>query len=170
MSREFLASGALLHLCSAIVILYSHYCNRLLTGCPDFSAFSSLVHSVPQQKWSYSENEVMSMLCLKSCCSVQSLSRVWLFTTPWTAARQASLSVTSSRSLLKPMSIESVMPSTHLILCHPLLLLPSVFPSIGVFSLSQLFPSGGQSIRVSVLQHSVLQHQSFQWIFRTDLL
>ena len=54
--------------------------------------------------------------------------------TPWTAARQASLSVTDSQSLLKPMSIESVMPSNHLTLCHPLLLPPSVFPSIGVFS------------------------------------
>ena len=66
--------------------------------------------------------------------SVQSLSTVQLFATPWTAARPASLSITSSQSLLKPMSIESVMPSSHLILCHPLLLLPSIFPSIGVYS------------------------------------
>ena len=66
--------------------------------------------------------------------SVQSLSRVWLFATPWTSARQASLSITNSRSLPKPMSIVSVMPSSHLILCHPLLLLPSIFPSIRVFS------------------------------------
>ena len=70
--------------------------------------------------------------------SVQSLSltvaHVWLFVTPWTAARQASLSITNSRSLPKLMSIESVMPSNHLILCRPLLLLPSVFPSIRVFS------------------------------------
>ena len=66
--------------------------------------------------------------------SVQSLSRVQLCATPWTAARQASLSITNSRSLLKPMSIESVMPSNPLILCRPLLLLPSIFPSIGVFS------------------------------------
>ena len=66
--------------------------------------------------------------------SVQSLSCVWLFATPWTAARQASLSITNSRCLLKFMSIESVMPSNHLILCHPLLLLPSIFPSIRVFS------------------------------------
>ena len=65
--------------------------------------------------------------------SVQSLSRVWLFVTPWTAARQASLSITNSQSLLKIMSIESVMPSNHLNLCHPLLL-PSIFPSIRVFS------------------------------------
>ena len=66
--------------------------------------------------------------------SVQSLSHVRLFVTPWTTARQASLSITNSRSLLKLMSKESVMPSNHLILCHPLLLLPSIFPSIRVFS------------------------------------
>ena len=65
--------------------------------------------------------------------SVQSLSRVRLFGTPWTAARQASLSITSSRSLLKLMSIELLMPSNHLILCRPLLLLPSIFLSIRVF-------------------------------------
>ena len=66
--------------------------------------------------------------------SVQLLSRVRLFVTPWTAARQASLSITNSRSLLKLMPIESVIPSNHLILCHPLLLPPSIFPSIRVFS------------------------------------
>ena len=66
--------------------------------------------------------------------SVQSLSHVWLFVTAWTAARQTSLSITNSWSLPKPISIESVMPSNHLILCHPLLLLPSIFPSIRVFS------------------------------------
>ena len=66
--------------------------------------------------------------------SVQSLSRVQFFATPWTAARQAFLSVTNSRSLTKLISIELVMPSNHLILCHPLLLLPSMFPSIRVFS------------------------------------
>ena len=66
--------------------------------------------------------------------SVQSLSRVCLFTSPWTAARQASLSITNSQSLLKLMSIESVMPSNHLILCRPLLLPPSIFPRIRVFS------------------------------------
>ena len=66
--------------------------------------------------------------------SVRLLSRVQLFATQWTAAGQASLSNTSSRSLLKAMSTESVMPSNHLIFCHPLLLLPSIFPSIRVFS------------------------------------
>ena len=72
-------------------------------------------------------------LCLQFS-SVQSLSRVRLFATPWIAARQASLSITNSRSLPKLMSIESVMPSNHLILCHSLLLLPSIFPSFRVFS------------------------------------
>ena len=66
--------------------------------------------------------------------SLQSLSHVQLFMMPWTAAHKASLSITNSRSLLKVMSIKSVMPSNHLILCCPLLLLPSIFPSIGVFS------------------------------------
>ena len=71
---------------------------------------------------------------MKQCfSSVQSLSSVWLFATPWITARQASLSITNSQSLPKLMSIESVMPSSHLILCHPLLQ-PSIFPSIRVFS------------------------------------
>ena len=66
--------------------------------------------------------------------SVQLLSRVWLFATPWTTAHQASLSITNCQSLPKPMSIESVMPSNNLILCRPLLLLPSIFPKIRAFS------------------------------------
>ena len=80
--------------------------------------------------------------------SVQSLSHVQLFATPWTAARQASLFITNSQSLLKLMSIELVMASNHLIIYHPLLP-PSVFPSIRVFPKSQLVASGGQSIGVS---------------------
>ena len=72
------------------------------------------------------------VFCLN--CSVQSLSGVGLFATPWTAARQASLSFTNSRNLLKLISIALAMPSNHLILCHPLLLPPSIFPSIKVFS------------------------------------
>ena len=70
----------------------------------------------------------------RSFSSVQSLSRVRLFATPWTANRQASLSITNSQSLLKLMAIKSVMPSNHLILCHPLLFPPSIFSSIRVFS------------------------------------
>ena len=71
--------------------------------------------------------------------SVQSLRRVWLFATPWTEAHQSSLPITNSRSLFKLMSIESVMPSNHLILCRPLLLLPSIFPIIGVFYNESVF-------------------------------
>ena len=71
---------------------------------------------------------------LLSYLVIQSLTRVPLFVTPWVAVRQASLSFNISQSLLKLMSIESVMPSNRLILCHPLLLLPSIFPSIRVFS------------------------------------
>ena len=74
-------------------------------------------------------------LCLSS---VQLLSCVWFFATPWTAARQASLSGTNSQSLLKLRSIKSVIPSNHLTLCHPLLLLPSSFPSIRVFSIESV--------------------------------
>ena len=74
------------------------------------------------------------MNTLEITSSVQLLSHVQLFVTPWTAACQASLSITNSQSLLKLMSTESVMPSNHLILCHPLLLLSSIFPSIRVFS------------------------------------
>ena len=66
--------------------------------------------------------------------SVQTLIRVWLFWTPWTGARQASLSITNTQSLFKLISIKSVMPSNNLILCHSLLLLPSIFPSIRIFS------------------------------------
>ena len=77
-------------------------------------------------------NKMKLLLCLP-LSSVQSLSHVWLFATPWTAACQASLSIINSRSLLKLMSIMLVMPSHHLILCHPLLLPPSVIPSMRVF-------------------------------------
>ena len=71
-------------------------------------------------------------------CSIQSLSRVLLFATPWSSARQASLSITNSQSPLKLMSIESVMPSSHLILCRPLLLLPPILPALESFPMSQL--------------------------------
>ena len=153
--------------------------------------------------------------------SVQLLSHVWLIATPWTAAHQASLSITNSQNSPKLMSIESVMLSNHLIFCHPLLLLPSIFPSIrsdqisrsvlsnslrphesqharppcpsptpgvhwdsrpssqwchpasGSSQMSQLFTSGGQSTGVSASESVLefqLQHQSFQWTTRTDLL
>ena len=79
-------------------------------------------------------NITSCILCSVQFTSVQSLSCVRLFATPWTAARQASLSITSSQSSVKLMSIESVVPSSHLILCHPLFLLPPIPPSIRVFS------------------------------------
>ena len=96
--------------------------------------------------------------------SVQWLSHVPLFATPWTTARQASLSITNSRSSLKLMSIESVMPFSHFILCHPLPLLPSILPNIRVF---KWVSSSHQMAKVLEFQ---LQHQSFQWIFRIDFL
>ena len=80
------------------------------------------------------------VVILRAFSSVQLLSRVQLFVTPWTATRQASLSIPNSQSSPKPMSIESVMPSNHLILCPPLYLLPSVFPSIRVFSNESALP------------------------------
>jgi len=83
--------------------------------------------------------------------SVQSLCHVRLFATPWTAARQAYLSITNSPSLLKLMSIESVMPSNHLILCVPFSSCLQSFPASGSFQMSQFFASGGQSIGVSAL-------------------
>ena len=96
---------------------------------------------------------------------VQSLSPVWLFETPWTAEQQTSLSLTISQSLPNIMAIESVMLSNHLILCHPLLLLPSVFSSIRVFA---QWP--GSSHRVIKILELQLQHQSFQWVFKVDFL
>ena len=104
------------------------------------------------------------LLPLLSFSSVQSLSRVWLSATPWTAACQASLSITNSQSSLKLMSIESVMPSSHLILCHHLLL-PPVPPSIRVFSNESIL-----CMRWPKVLEFQLQNQSFQWTPRTDLL
>ena len=91
--------------------------------------------------------------------SVQLLSRVQPFATPWTAARQASLFITTSQCLLKLMSVESVMPSNHLIFCHPLLF---PFPALGSFPVSQFFPSGDQSIEASALA-SVLPMTIQDW-------
>ena len=105
------------------------------------------------------------MKCSLHFSLVQLLSCVQLFVTQRTTACQASLSTTNSRSLLKLMFIESVMPSNHLILCCPLLLLPSILPSIRVFSNESVLP-----IRWPRVLEFQLQHQSFQWIFRTDFL
>ena len=99
---------------------------------------------------------------LSAFSSVQSLSHVRLFMTPWTTACQASLFITNSRSPPKPMSIKLVMPSNHLILCCPLLLLPKSFPATGSFQMSQLFTSGGQSVGVSA-STSVLPMNTQDW-------
>ena len=92
-------------------------CEQVLRYCSHLGRFLAIAF-LPQQEFN----------------SAQSLSRVQLFATPWTAVLQTSLSITNSRSLLKLMSIKSVTPSNHLILCHPLPLLPSIFPSTRVFS------------------------------------
>ena len=116
-----------------------------------------LLSSISCLGW-YNERN-LNILCITlwdyQFSPLQSLSRVWLFATPWT-----SLSITNSWSLLKLMSVESVMPSNHLILCCPLLLLPSIFTSIWVFPMSQLFTSGGQSIGASA---SVLPMHIQDW-------
>ena len=97
-----------------------------------------------------------------SYSSIQSLSHLWLFATPWIAARQASLSITNSQSLLRFTFIESVMPSSHFILCHPPLLLPPIPPSMSLF---QWVTSSHEVAKVLEFQ---LQHQSFQRTPRTD--
>ena len=100
---------------------------------PEFE--SLLHHLLSLRPWKINLSAPHALIrIMRVKVKVKSLSRVRLFATPWTTARQASLSITNSRSLLKLMSIELVMPSNHLILCRPLLLLPSVFPSIRVFS------------------------------------
>ena len=102
---------------------------------PSFE-ISSMFAILPFKEFSFKMKHYFWLTLCKtlSVCSVQSLSHVWLFATPWTAACQASMSVTNSQSLLKLMPIVSVMTSNDFILCHPLLLLPSIFASIRVFS------------------------------------
>ena len=97
-----------------------------------------------------------------SFSSVQSLSRVQLFATSWTAAHQASLSITNSQSSLRLTSIESVMPSSHLILCRPLFFCPQSLPASESFPMSKLFARGGQSTGVSALA-SFLPKKSQGW-------
>ena len=96
--------------------------------------------------------------------SVQSLSHVWLFAIPWVAAHQASLSITNSQSLLRLMSIESVMPSNHLILCHPL------FPALNLSQHQDLFKWVSSLYLVAKVLEFQLQHQSFQWVLKIDFL
>ena len=110
--------------------------------------------------------------------SVHSLSRVWLFVTPWTAACQASLSITNSWSLPKLTSIESVIPSNHLILCRPLLLLPSIFPSIRVFSNESFLSEVGHYHTINLVSKtetwfswvSMTMWWSYHWSSKTRVL
>ena len=111
----------------------------------------------PTQKF----NQPYNWNCIQFS-SVQSLSHVWLFATPWIAACQAFLSITNSQSPPKPMSIESVMPSNHLILCVPFSSCLWSFPASGSFPMSQLFASGGQSIGVSA-STSVIPMNTQDW-------
>ena len=113
------------------MIIYQHSNLNIFT----FAAICSNTHCHLLYNISVYINVIMHLsLFYLQFSSVQSLSHVWLFSTPWIAGHQASLSITSSWSSLKLMSIESVMPSSHLILCHPLLLLPPIPPIIRVFS------------------------------------
>ena len=100
----------------------------------DFTSFGSKITADSDYSHKIKRYLLLERKALTNLVVVESLSHVQLFATPWTAAHQASLSFTSSQSLLILISIESVMPSNHLILCHPLLFLPSIFPSIRVFS------------------------------------
>ena len=111
------------------------------------------------------ENELLAYIINIVIVVAQSLSHVWLSATPWTAACQVSLSSTIYWSLLKLMSIESVMPSNRPILCCPLFLLPSIFTSIRVF-----FQWVGSLYQVAKILELQLQHQSFWRIFKVDVL
>ena len=134
-------------------------CEALIDFCPAWGQSQQQLHS-PGQCWE-------EMVCLfangvKNVVVVQTQGHVQLFAAPWTTVSQDSLSITISKSLLKFISIELMMPSRHSILCHPLLL-PSIFPGIRVFS-------NEVSSSHQVAKVLELQHQSFQWIFRVDFL
>ena len=137
----------------------------LLPKCPP-----SCIPISPNNMESRESSRVPFVHCLQhfipkaAFSSVQSLSDVWLFATPWTAACQASLSITNSESLLKLMSIELVMPSNHLIPVVPFSSHLQSFPASGSF---QWVSSSHQAAKVLEFR---LQHQFFQWIFRTDFL
>ena len=114
-----------------------------------YSGFPILFHS-----------SICQSVCWYFCCLVA--KSCLILCDPIAASHQASLSITNSQSLLKLMSLKSVMPSNHLIFCHPLLLLPSIFPSIGVFPMNQFFPSGNQSFGASA-SATVLPMNTQDW-------
>ena len=144
----------LLH-CRQILYLLSHWRSPALLPPP----FSRLLWLIWKWFAKYLTTHRARSPTVVQFSSVQSLSRVWLFVTPWTTAHQASLSITNSQRSLKLMSIVSVMPSNHLILCRPLLLPTSIFPSIKNFSNES---SGGQSIGLSA-SASVLPKNIQDW-------
>ena len=126
----------------------------------------SLDDTLPIFSHTWGESHISGLCCQKRThlqfSSVQLLSRLQLFATPWIAARQASLSITISQSSLKLTSIELLMPSSHLILCRPLFLLPQSLPASETFPMSQLFAWGGQSTGVSALA-SFLPKDTQDW-------
>ena len=124
-----LKSGNVILLCSS----FSRLCSVFRVFCGSIKNLWLLAQLCEKFLWYLYSKCIKSLLCLQFS-SVQLLSCIRLFATPWTVAHQASLSITNSQSPPKPMSIELVMPSNHLILCRPLLLLSSIFPSIRVFS------------------------------------
>ena len=143
-----------------VMLIITHYLLKLF------------VNSYPHDKVTVNRNECytnnnINIIIFRHCIAavvVQPLSHFQLFVTPWTAAWEASLSFTIPWTLFKLMSIELVMLSNHVLLCHPLLLLPSIFPSIRDFFMSQFFASGGQGIGASASASVV------QWIFRIHFL
>ena len=135
--------------CSSYLYQYSGLANSMERG-----AWQATVHGVAESDTTEQLSLSLLKVRFKTFSSVQSLSCVQVFETPWTAACQAFLSITNSQSLLKLMSIESVMPSNHLILCCPLLLLLSIFPCIKVFS--------NESVLSIRWPKDWSQHQSFQ--------
>ena len=145
-------------MCWCYFLHLSHSLLRRL--CPQIHSLHLHLHSFPASKFN-------NTIFLDSISSVQSLSHVWLFKTPWTAVCLASLSTANSQSLLKLMSIESVMPSNHLILCRPLRLPPSIFPRIRVFSKESVFhikwPSIGVSASASVLPMNIWDWFPLGW-------
>ena len=139
--------------CSAVSdSLWPHESQHARPPCPSPTP-RVYPNSCPSSRWCHPAT---------SSSAIPFAQYVQLFATPWTAAHQASLSITSSHSSLRLLSIKSVMPSSHLILCRPLSSCLQSFP--GSFQMSQFFASGGQSIGASA------SHQSSQWIFRTDFL
>ena len=144
-----------------IIILYACNCQIYLLPCSPVSYIhlhAQAPTSISNSIWNLTSCKIN--LYLFSCCCFPVAKSCLLFVTSWTAARQASLSFTISQSLLRLMSFELMMPFNHLILCHPLLLLPSIFPSIRVFAMGQLFTLGGQSIFFPLhdMAHAVFHH------------